>query len=94
MLQHIRRNLPLAEMLYVSLDDLYFRVNTFMSVAEAFQQQGGKYLFLDEVPKYPDWQRELKNIYDFFPDLKLVISGSSILALQKSSADLSRRVFN
>lgn len=92
MLQCIQKNLSVAKTLYLTLDDFYFRQNTLSSVAEAFYQNGGRNLFLDEVHKYPDWQTEVKNIYDFFPQLKLVISGSSILALQKSSADLSRRV--
>src|SRR5690606_15994678 len=61
-------------------------------VAERFYQQGGRYLFLDEVHKYNDWQREVKNLYDFYPKLQLVVSGSSIIALQQSEADLSRRL--
>lgn len=92
MLQHIRENLPLDKALYVSLDDLYFKQHTLTEVADEFYMQGGRYLFLDEVHKYKDWQTEVKNIYDFKPDLQLVISGSSILALQRSEVDLSRRL--
>src|SRR5690606_36169611 len=73
-------------------DDLYFKQHTLTEVAERFYQQGGRYLFLDEVHKYADWQREVKNLYDFYPTLRLVVSGSSILALQQSEADLSRRL--
>ncbi|HRE50068.1 MAG TPA: AAA family ATPase [Flavitalea sp.] len=92
MLQHIKARLPLDQTLYLSLDDLYFKQHTLSEVGEAFYMQGGRYFFLDEVHKYPDWQREVKNLYDFLPDLKIVISGSSILALQQSEADLSRRL--
>ena len=49
---------------------------------------------MDEVHKYPDWSREIKNIYDLMPNLKILFTGSSILELQKSNADLSRRVLN
>lgn len=92
MLQHIKENLPIEETLYVSLDDLYFKEHPLPDVAERFYGQGGRYLFLDEVHKYDDWQTAVKNIYDFYPEMKLVVSGSSILALQKSRADLSRRL--
>ncbi|MBT0811114.1 ATP-binding protein [Litoribacter ruber] len=92
MLQYIKENLSPSEALYLSLDDLYFKQHSLVEVAESFIQQGGKYLFLDEVHKYDDWQLAVKNIYDFNPELKLILSGSSILALQKSVADLSRRL--
>jgi uncharacterized protein len=94
MLQYIKQHLPLKNTLYLTLDDLYFRQHTLTEVAEEFHQQGGRYLFLDEVHKYHGWQTEVKNLYDFKKNLQLIISGSSILALQKASADLSRRLIN
>ena len=60
-------------------------------LAELFYQRGGKHLFLDEVHKYPSWSREIKNIYDEYPDLKIVFSGSSLLKILNAEADLSRR---
>ncbi|WP_207532663.1 ATP-binding protein [Desertivirga arenae] len=92
MLQYIKESLPADKTLYVSLDDLYFKQHPLTEVAETFYNEGGRHLFLDEVHKYEDWQSAIKNIYDFFPELQLVISGSSILELQKSQADLSRRL--
>jgi uncharacterized protein len=92
MLQYLKENLPLDRSLYLSLDDLYFKQNDLVALAERFYQLGGRYLLLDEVHKYYDWQNAVKNIYDFYPEFKLIISGSSILALQKSQADLSRRL--
>lgn len=92
MLQHIKENLPLDKTLYISLDDLYFKKNPLSEVVEEFYNQGGRHLYMDEVHKYEDWQTAVKNIYDFYPDIMLVLSGSSILALQKSQADLSRRL--
>lgn len=94
MLQYLKENLPENQSLYISLDDLYFKQEGLVEVAERFIQLGGKYLFLDEVHKYGDWQAAVKNLYDFYPDLKMVISGSSILPLQKSQVDLSRRLVN
>lgn len=92
MLQHIKQRLPLEKTIYISLDDIYFREHAFSEVADAFYKQGGRHLFADEVHKYPNWQQEVKNIYDFMPEMQVVVSGSSILALQKSEADLSRRL--
>src|SRR5690242_19161973 len=92
MLQQIKENLPLDSTLYVSLDDLYFKQHDLVKVVEDFYGQGGRHLFLDEVHKYENWETAVKNIYDFLPEMQLVISGSSILALQESHVDLSRRL--
>lgn len=79
------------EVLYARLDDLYFTDHRLYDLADTFRKKGGKYLYLDEVHKYPDWARELKNIYDTYPELILAFSGSSILELTRQDADLSRR---
>jgi predicted AAA+ superfamily ATPase len=93
LLQYIRLNLPRNEsVIYLSLDDLYFTNHTLGELVEDFVNKGGKYLFLDEVHKYANWSLELKNIYDNFPDLKIVFSGSSVLQIFEGKADLSRRV--
>ena len=52
---------------------------------------GGKRLFIDEIHKYKGWSREIKEIYDLYPELKVAISGSSLLSLMAGDADLSRR---
>ncbi len=80
------------EALYVSLDNLYFLENSLISLAEDFVVNGGKYLFIDEVHKYPNWSREIKLIYDQFPNLKTVFTSSSMLEIYKGESDLSRRV--
>ena len=77
--------------LYLSLDDIYFTENKLYDIAEKFYKSGGETLVLDEVHKYPSWAIEIKNIYDDFFDLQVIFSGSSLLQLQKSKADLSRR---
>ena len=56
-----------------------------------YEIDGIRYLFLDEVHKYPNWNQELKNIYDSYPDIKIVFSGSSSMDIVKGSHDLSRR---
>ncbi|MCF6241011.1 MAG: AAA family ATPase [Bacteroidales bacterium] len=92
LLQYIKENFGLSdEALYVSLDNIYFSEYKLIDLADTFVKFGGKYLFLDEVHKYPNWSREIKNIYDDYPELKIVFTGSSILEIDKSEADLSRR---
>lgn len=92
MLQYIKQNLPIDQStLYVTLDNIWFANNTLSHLTDQFVKRGGKFLFLDEVHKYPNWSQELKNIYDDYPDLKIVFTGSSLLELLNARADLSRR---
>lgn len=93
MLQYIKEQYPGygSEALYASLDNIWFTTHSLVELADEFQKMGGKALFLDEVHKYPTWSREIKNIYDSYPDIKIVFTGSSLLEIYKSGADLSRR---
>jgi len=92
LLQYIKKNFtPGKDNLYVSLDDVYFSGNSLTDFTEEFVMNGGKYLFLDEVHRYDKWSQSLKNIYDDYPDLKVVFTGSSVLDIIQSKADLSRR---
>lgn len=93
LLQYIKENLAKNpdEVIYVNLDDLYFSKTTIVDFTDEFVKRGGKYLFLDEVHKYLNWSQEIKNIYDYFNQLKIVITGSSALDIFKGKADLSRR---
>jgi uncharacterized protein len=92
LLQHIKKNYGLDNsVLYTSLDHLYFIDNKLYDFATDFHQKGGKLLVLDELHRYPNWSVELKNIYDDFPDLKVIFTGSSLLEINRGKADLSRR---
>lgn len=93
LLQYIKENLfhTPDEVIFINLDDLYFSKNSLVDFTDEFVKRGGKHLFIDEVHKYPNWSQELKNIYDYFPELKIVITGSSALDIYSGHADLSRR---
>ncbi len=92
LLQRIKAHFDnLDQVLYVSLDDLWFAENKLVDLADTFVKQGGAYLFLDEVHKYPNWSQEIKNIYDDHPELRVVFTGSSLLEIINARADLSRR---
>jgi len=96
LLQYIKQNLNPDEAFYMSLDDLYFSTNRLVDVVYQLHQEGVTHFFVDEVHKYPyeTWAQELKNIYDSYPDVKVVFSGSSILNIYKGNADLSRRAIH
>lgn len=93
LLQYIKLYLPYqqGETLYVTLDSLYFNQHGLYALADSFAKRGGRYLFIDEVHYYPNWSQELKNIYDDFPELTVVFTGSSMLEILNARADLSRR---
>lgn len=91
LLQHIKLHENPDEVLFVMADDLYFTEHRLADLAREFYQKGGKALYIDEIHKYPDWSRHIKNIYDQLPGLRVVFTGSSILELERGGADLSRR---
>ena len=93
LLQHIALNYQdqLDQILYVSLDDLWFARNSLTELVDIFVKTGGKRLYLDEVHKYPDWSTVIKNIYDDYPELQIVFTASSLLEILDARADLSRR---
>ncbi|MBP5707005.1 MAG: AAA family ATPase [Spirochaetales bacterium] len=93
MLQHIKLHFEddLSKALYVSLDNLYFSSHSLLETAAEFARRGGTHLFLDEVHKYPDWSQIITNLYDDYPELSVVYTGSSLLEILNARADLSRR---
>jgi uncharacterized protein len=96
MLQYISFYLkqPREKVLYVTADHYWFYTHNLVETADEFYKNGGRFLFIDEVHKYPNWSRELKNIYDGYPDLRVVFSSSSALDIYRGEADLSRRVIS
>ena len=96
LLQYIRQNADISKAFYMSLDDLYFSTHRLVDVVRRLWQEGVTHFFIDEVHKYPyeTWAQELKNIYDSYPNVKTVFSGSSILNIYKGNADLSRRAIS
>lgn len=93
LLQHIKETFSdLSKVLYVSLDNMWFASNSLIDLVEYHYTHGGTHIFLDEIHKYKHWQDAIKNIYDDYPDLHVVYTGSSILKLKAGDGDLSRRM--
>ena len=91
LLQQMKAHRNEGMWLYVSADHTYFANHSLVDLADDFVKEGGTHLYIDEVHKYANWSRELKQIYDVHPDLRVVFTGSSILDITKGEADLSRR---
>lgn len=95
--QYVKRNFQPGDrrVLYCSADTVDFSTRTLVGLAEEFVVRGGELLAIDEIHKYKpgvsDWSREVKEIYELFPELKIIVSGSSLLRLREGDADFSRR---
>lgn len=90
--QHIRETFPDdSRILYASLDHIWFNGNSLDDLVEYHYTHGGTHLFLDEVHKYKNWQWGVKNIYDNYPTMNVVFTGSSMLQIGEGNIDLSRR---
>ena len=95
LLQHIKetfRGKELDKVLYISLDNLWFSSHNVIDLIDYHYTHGGTHLFIDEIHYYKQWQTLLKNISDDYPGLYVVYTGSSMLQLEKSEGDLSRRL--
>lgn len=79
------------KILYIQADHFLMGSHTLYEITQNFASYGGKWIAFDEIHKYPDWSKELKSIYDTFPELQILVSGSSALKVYKGSHDLSRR---
>lgn len=93
LLQYIKQHFSnLSETFYLSADHIYFQnVTLYECIENLYLTRGLKIFFIDEIHKYARWNQELKNLYDGFPDIKIVFSGSSSIDIVKGGYDLSRR---
>lgn len=92
LLQHIKETFSaLDEVLYVSLDNMWFNNHSLEELVEFLYAHGVVNIYFDEVHKYKNWPQLLKNFYDNYPYLNIVYTGSAMLAIDNSKTDLSRR---
>lgn len=94
LLEYLRKHYGESDKgLYISGDNLYFTDHTLFETADQFVKlYGGELLCIDEIHRYKNWNQELKNIFDSYPNLNILFSGSSSIDLIKGKYDLSRRV--
>ena len=94
MLQRIREVFGTGsdKAIYMSLDDFWFSQYSVKDAVGYLYDHGYTHVFIDEVHHFgKEWQRLVKNLYDQFPSMNFVYSGSSMLKLESGKADLSRR---
>jgi len=92
LLQYLSKSAKLApQVVYLSLDDLYFSTHSVLDTVSRIYKEGGEIIVLDEVHKYNGWAREVKNLYDHYPRLQIIFTGSSVIDIAREEGDLSRR---
>jgi predicted AAA+ superfamily ATPase len=91
-LQHIRESFPdRSKVLYVRLDNMWFKTHNLMDLVEYHYTHGGTHIFLDEVHHLRNWASYIKSMYDDYNDLYVVYTGSSMLEIAQKEADMGRR---
>ena len=86
-----KKRKPLSEMrpcLYVNFNDFYFTENSLLDLARQFVKEGGRYLFLDQLFKYPNWSRELKRCYNRFKALHIIFCATPVMPIDEENNDL------
>ena len=70
--------------LYVNINNLFIVYDGLFHFVERFYKLGGKVLLLDQIHKYPDWDKELRKCYDTFSDLQIIFTVSSIVRIKSN----------
>lgn len=75
--------------LYINMNNFYFSQYSLVDFAGEFVKRGGKVLLIDQVFKYQQWSKDLRECYDRYPELKIVFTGSSVMRLKEENEELS-----
>lgn len=75
--------------LYINMNNFYFSQYSLVDFAGEFVKKGGKVLLIDQVFKYQQWSKDLRECYDRYPELKIVFTGSSVMRLKEENEELS-----
>lgn len=75
--------------LYVNMNNFYFQGRGISDFAGEFYRRGGRTLLIDQVFKQPNWSKELRQCYEFYPNLKIVFTGSSVMRLKDENPELN-----
>lgn len=91
----IDNNIPSEDIFYFSFDDfkdnIFKLIKEFETIRKKSLNEGKIYFFFDEIQKLYNWQDKLKIIYDNYPNIKIVVSGSTLRISKKES--LAGRIF-
>lgn len=90
-MQYLKQNLQASQKaLYISIDNPLFAATSIYEFALDFKKVGSEVLLIDEIRKLKDWSSHIKTVIDQ-SNLKLIITGSSMLELDINGTDLSRK---
>jgi len=80
------------ETLYVNFNNFYFTEHSLYEFAGKFVEGGGKTLLLDQVFKYPNWSKELRDCYFHYLNLRIIFSASPVMRLIEGNSDIGHIV--
>ena len=90
-LQSVKEHSDPKHSIWLSLDHILFTTTRVVTIIDKLYEEGYRTFAFDEVHKYPDWSIEIKNIYDSYPDIKMLVTASDALNIMQGMGDLSRR---
>jgi len=91
----VEKNIARKNIFFYSFDDFWEikeKIDEYVKITDIDLNKEKIYIFLDEIQKIPDWQSKIKIFYDFYPNIKFILSGSSSLFLKKTES-LAGRIF-
>ena len=78
--------------LYVSADNIHVNALGINEIVDEHNKNGGVVLVIDEIHKLENWVQIIKSIYDAYPVMRVIVSGSSAFQIKTQGYDLSRRL--
>jgi predicted AAA+ superfamily ATPase len=98
LIDYILKNVSPERILYFSYDekieDIVSILNSFQKITGTDWKKSDIFVFLDEIQKLRDWGAKIKIIYDNFPRIKFIVSGSASMKMEKEALDnLAGRYF-
>ncbi|MCQ2341329.1 MAG: AAA family ATPase [Paludibacteraceae bacterium] len=80
------------ETLYVNFNNFYFTEHSLYEFAGEFVREGGKTLLIDQVFKYPNWSKELRDCFFHYVGLRIVFTASPVMRLIDGNSDIGHIV--
>ncbi|MDP2925811.1 MAG: ATP-binding protein [Nanoarchaeota archaeon] len=97
--EYLNKNFPKKNIFYFSFDDFSnIRLMELLDIYETIIEKKIKnekfVIIFDEIQKLNNWSEQMKVIYDLYPNIKFIISGSESLFIRKKSKEsLAGRIF-
>jgi predicted AAA+ superfamily ATPase len=98
LIDELLREVEPTKVLYYTFDEgreeVLSVLNAFQKLTKTDWRRERVFIFFDEIQKLGNWSSKIKLIYDHFPRVKFVLSGSASLMLEREAMeDLAGRYF-